>query len=437
MDANRLWDFNAEGSLLGSMLIEPECIGKVIEVVHDTEAFFKPEHQLLFDAMLLMYVERAKIDGVTLWSFLGAKGWISKLGGFLTLEKGGEEEAALEYFKRILDAVPSCANAQYYAKLVADKWEYRKLIAVSEQVQKVLDEYEDTPTMASRIQELVLGLQPPQTTDYSRMAAKQEIDNMLSTQTIIETGFRDVDKQVAFQPGDLVIVAGRPSMGKSSLAVNMVEQMAGKGHPGLIVSLETKREMITQRIMCRRARVNRRFVQELDKPKLVKAAQEIEALPIWVADRVGGLTGVVSLIRRLKRRQNLEVVCIDYLQLMSAGRKHDNRNQEISVISRTLKQTAVEENVLMIVVSQLSRGVEQRTDKRPHLADLRDSGAIEQDADWALLLYRADYYREKDAETDKVAEVNIAKARDGETGVVEMVFFPGYTSFETLSRAEE
>ena len=145
---------------------------------------------------------------------------------------------------------------------------------------------------------------------------------------------------------------------------------------------------------------------------------------------------MVSLIRRLKQRQNLEVVCVDYLQLMSAGKKHDNRNQEISVISRALKQTAVEEDVLMIVVSQLSRGVEQRTDKRPHLADLRDSGAIEQDADWALLLYRADYYRDKDKEKDGLAEVNIAKARDGETGIVEMVFIPELTSFETLSRAE-
>ena len=436
MDINRLWDFNAEGALLGSMLVEPECIDKVIEVVHDTEAFFKAEHQLLFDAMLLMFMERAKIDGVTLWSFLGAKGWITKLGGFLTMEKGGEEDAALHYFRRILDAVPSCANATYYAKLVADKWEYRKLIAVSEQVQKVLDEYEDTPTMASRIQELVLGLQPPETTDYSRIDAKREVDNMLSTQTIIETGFRDIDKQVAFQPGDLVIVAGRPSMGKSSLAVNMVEQMAGRGHPSLIVSLETKREMVTRRVLCRRARVNHRYTQPLDRPRLAKAAEEIEALPIWIADRVGGLTGVVSLIRRLKQRQNLEVVCVDYLQLMSAGKKHDNRNQEISVISRALKQTAVEEDVLMIVVSQLSRGVEQRTDKRPHLADLRDSGAIEQDADWALLLYRADYYRDKDKEKDGLAEVNIAKARDGETGIVEMVFIPELTSFETLSRAE-
>jgi replicative DNA helicase len=435
MDIKRLWDFNAEGSLLGSMWVEPDCIDTVIEVLVDTEAFFKREHQLIFDALLLMYTARAKIDGVTLISFLKSKGWLQEIGGYLTTDAKGAEDAAKDYLVRIINAVPNAANAQYYAGLVADKWEYRKLISVSEQIQTVLNEYEETAVMAERIQELVLGAKatlPVQ--NYKRINPRDEVDSMLSATEAIETGFRDIDAMVSFQRGDLVVAAGRPSMGKSSLALNMLEQMAARGHAGLIVSLETKREMIMQRMIARRARVNRRFLQALDRPKLMAAADEIGELPIWICDRVNGLSGVVSLIRRLKQRQNISVVCLDYLQLLDSGNRHENRNQEISIITRTLKQTAVQENVLMIVVSQLSRQVEQRANKRPHLADLRDSGSIEQDADWVLLLYRADYYRSQGEETDGLAEVIIAKARDGETGIVEMVFARHLTSFETLAR---
>ena len=436
MDYNRLWDYKAEGALLGSMLHDPDVIDQVIEVLPDTEAFFRLEHRLIFDALLLMFIERAKIDAVTLHSFLRGKGWLKDIGESCALE-GDAEIVAVEYIGRILQSVPSAANARYYAGLVADKWEYRKLIVVSEKIQKILNEYKDTSEMAQEMQAVVMDLQPKEySTDFQRLDPRQEIESMLTAEATIETGFRDLDKVINFQPGDLVIVAGRPSMGKSCLAVNMVEQMAKYKHVGLIVSLETKREMITQRIIARRARVNRRFITGGDRERLSQAAEELSELPVFVADRVGSLPSTLSLIRRLKQRQGLEVVCVDYLQLMT-GARTENRNQEISTITRSLKQAAVESNVLMIVVSQLSRKVEDRADKRPHLADLRDSGSIEQDADWVLLLYRADYYRDRDKPKDGLAEVIIAKARDGETGTVEMVFVPEYTSFETLSRVEE
>ena len=436
MDYDRLWDFKAEGALLGSMLHDAECVDQVIEVIAESEAFFKPEHRLIFDAIVLMFIERAKIDAVTLHSFLSGKGWLQEIGKAVSLDED-PNTAATKYIGLILQSVPSAANARYYAGLVADKWEYRKLIVVSEKIQKILDEYKDTSEMAQEMQAVVMDLQPKEySTDFRRLDPRQEIESMLTAEATIETGFRDLDKFISFQPGDLVIVAGRPSMGKSSLAVNMVEQMAQAGHIGLIVSLETKREMITQRIIARRARVNRRFITGADRERLSQAADELSGLPVFVADRVGGLPSVLSLIRRLKQRQGLDVVCVDYLQLMT-GARAENRNQEISAITRSLKQAAVESNILMIVVSQLSRKVEDRADKRPHLADLRDSGSIEQDADWVLLLYRADYYRDKDKPKDGLAEVIVAKARDGETGTVEMVFIPEYTSFETLSRAEE
>lgn len=437
MNIERLWSLEAETAVLGSMLIKPATIDLVLGHVADSEAFFAKRHQLIFDGIMLIYLDKHvwegdAIDAVTLRTKLKEKGWLFQIGEEISPQSESKELEAVRYLARILESVPSAANAEYYAMIVAEKWEYRKLVHMTDQIQKTLQENISVEQMGYRIQNRVLEASQTKMIESDRLQANEGASAIINQDaSVIPTGYYALDQKVVFSPGDVVIIAGRPSMGKSSLAVNMVDQMKV---PSLIISLETPGLMVSQRMIARRARVNRRYVTEIDYPEIKRAADEIKELPIWVADHCDNLSALLSLVRRMKKAHQIEVVVVDYLQLLTTSRRNESRNQEVSEISRSLKQIAVRENVLLIDVCQLSRKVEDRNDRRPRLSDLRDSGSLEQDADWVLLLYRADYYRKPNEEKDGRAEVIIAKARDGETGVVDLVFLPEYTSFENLAR---
>lgn len=432
LETNRLFSLEAEAGLLGSIMIDPPVLMRVVQVISGAEMFFKIEHQKIYQCMILLMLKREPIDAVSLRTALKAKGWLADIGDAYGLP---DELGGTKYIGQLLQSVPSSANAVYYAGVVADRYNYRQWIQVSEQIQNILQEHEETPVLAGKIQDLVLNQDVGGGQGYAKIDAKEAVEDMVSDKTAaIETGFRDIDTRVAFTPGDLVIIAARPSMGKSALATNIVQNMAVAGHGALIISLEMTAIAITKRLIARQARVNMRFLSDHCRDQIREAGEKVAKLPIYIAERVATVSQIVAMVGQVKAQHQIGVVVLDYIQLVAVHKATDSRNQDLAAISRQLKQIAMAENVVFLVVSQLNRQVENRADRRPRMSDLRDSGAIEQDADWILLLYRADYYRKPEDDIDGVAEINVAKARDGETGSVQMVFIPEWTSFENLAR---
>ena len=434
LDHKRLWSVEAEAAVLCSMMIEVECIPNVLSCLTDKEMFFLPANQMLFDAVTAMFIDETNIDGVTLRADLKRRGWLTEIGKEIDPQDSDAEHAGVMYIGRILQAMPHAANAVYYAKEVLERWNYRQAMSARDKISDVLQNYEPVAQMIAQIQEIVAELDASEEQVCQDMSGEEVMENIENPQDVIETGYRDLDAEVSLHRGELVIIAGRPSMGKSSLAVNIVQQMAEQGTSCLIVSLETKAGSITQRIMCRRAKVNHRYIEETVIAKLRVQVELVDKLPIVIADSVDTIGGVMSIVAKVKRSRGVDVVLIDYLQLLGTTGKYDNRNVEVAAISRALKRIAVREDVLMLVVCQLNRQVEQRNDRKPRMSDLRESGSLEQDADWIFLLYRADYYRDAKEDPDNIGELIIAKARDGKTGMVEMLFVPEYTSFETLTK---
>ena len=422
MDTNRLFSVSAEAALLGSIIVNPDCLLGVMDVLSGPEMFFMEEHKKIYTCLLGMFIQQQPIDGVLVRDALDNRGWLEEVGG-------------VDYLQRILESVPSSASAMYYADIVQKRHQYRHLITMSDKIQHILQEYDEVAVMTDKIKTLVLAQSIAERQEYAEIngleAALEMVDKPPSA---ISTEFRDLDRRVSFTAGDVVIIAGRPSMGKSALAVNIVQNMAKAGHGALIVSLEMMPVAITKRMIAREARINTRYIQDKDAVKIAEAAELVRQLPIMIAQHTTTVAQIMAVVAQIKASKGIDVVVLDYIQLLGVDKITSNRNQELSTISRTLKLIAMRQNVLVIVVSQLNRQVENRTDRRPRMSDLRDSGAIEQDADWVLLLYRADYYRKPGEKTDGLAEVRVAKARDGETGICEMLFTPEYTSFDNLHR---
>ncbi len=427
----------AEQSVIGSMLMDKEAIVIASEILHKDD-FYGKQYGILFEAMAELYNDGKPVDLVTLQNHLKEKDVPAEI-------------SSMEFIKDLITVVPTSANVKYYANIVSEKAVLRRLIRINEEIAnacyagKESTEYilEDTE---KRIFDIVQRRGMEDFTPISEvvMNALERI-NIASQQkgnvTGIATGFTDLDyKTAGLQPSDLVLIAARPSMGKTAFVLNVAQHVCFKlGMCAAIFSLEMSKEQLVNRLLSLESRVDSQAIRtgnmsDSDWDGIIEGAGVIGRSKIIIDDTPGiSISELRSKCRKYKLDHDLQIIIIDYLQLMSGSGRSDSRQQEISDISRSLKSLARELHVPVVALSQLSRAVEKRDDHRPMLSDLRESGAIEQDADVVMFLYRDDYYNK---ETDKknIAEVIIAKQRNGPIGTVELVWMPDYTKFANKAR---
>ena len=425
----------AEQSVIGSMIISRDAVAAAVEIL-TPEDFYQKKYGLLFQAMYDMFARNEEIDIVTLQNKLREMG-IS------------QEDSALENISSIVVAVPNTSNIKYYAQIVRDKSVLRSLIQANEEIEnECYADQTPVPEVLEHTEKKIFQLlQTKRTTEFTpireivlnSLQQIQKVSKAKSSVTGIPTGFTDLDKATAgMQPSDLILVAARPSMGKTAFVLNIAEYVAFKKDKCVaIFSLEMSKEQLVNRLFAMESRVNAQNIRtgnltDADWENLIEGAGIIGKSRLIIDDTPGiTLPELRSKCRKflLDKDKQLELVIIDYLQLMGgAGRGFESRQQEISDISRGLKALARELKVPVIALSQLSRAVETRPDKHPQLSDLRESGAIEQDADVVMFIYRDDYYHE-DSEDKGVAEIIIAKQRNGPLDRIRLVWKPEYTRF--------
>lgn len=428
----------AEQSVIGSMIMDREAIIVASEIILG-EDFYNKQYGVVFDTMVELNDEGRPVDLVTLQDRLKEK-------------DVPPEVSSLEFIRDLITAVPTSANIKHYANIVAEKATLRRLIHINEDIANTCyvgkDSLEDIlADTEKRIFDLV---QRRNTGDFVpiRQIVMNAMDNIERAShnkgnvTGVATGFLDLDyKTAGMQPSDLILVAARPSMGKTAFVLNVAEYVAFKqGKTVAIFSLEMSKEQLVNRLFSMESKVDSQHLRtgnlsDAEWEKLIESAGIIGKSNLIIDDTPGiSISELRSKCRKYKLEHNLEMIIIDYLQLMSgSGRSTDSRQQEISDISRSLKALARELHVPVVALSQLSRAVEQRIDHRPMLSDLRESGAIEQDADVVMFIYRDDYYN-KDTEKKGIAEIIIAKQRNGPIGTVELVWLPDFTKFANLQK---
>lgn len=431
----------AEQSVVGAMLMDKDAITTASEIISGND-FYQSAYGIIFDSMVELFNESKPVDLITLQERLKEKDVPA-------------EVASLEFVKDLVTAVPTSANVKYYAQIVADKSMMRKLIKLNEEIANTCYAgKESLEAVLEKTEKAVFDLlQKRNTGEY--VPIKQVVLDALDriekaskkkgTVTGIPTGFIDLDYKLSgLQPSDLVLVAARPSMGKTAFVLNIAQYMAFKKDKGVaIFSLEMSKEQLVNRLFSLESQVDTQALRtgnmkDSDWEKLIEGAGIIGKSNLIIDDTPSiSVSELRSKCRKYKLEQGLDVVIIDYLQLMtgSVGKNSESRQQEISEISRSLKGLARELNVPVVALSQLSRAVESRPDKRPMLSDLRESGAIEQDADVVMFIYRDEYYN-KDSEFKKQAEIIIAKQRNGPVGTVNLAWLGEYTKFANLSRQE-
>src|SRR5690242_10909639 len=435
-------NLDAEESVLGAMMLSPLAIGAVTESTSLTAGdFYRESHGHIFRAILTLYGKGEPVDAITVVDELDRAGTLDVVGGAERVH----ELAAL---------VPAASNAAHYGRIVSEMATLRGLIRAGNDIARLgFDRPGETVELVDRAEQIVFDL------SQQRVATEfAHIDELLkdSFETITKlyeagsditgtpSGYRDVDRLTSgFQAGNLIIVAARPSMGKSALALCMAANVAVRtGTPVALFTLEMSKAEVTQRLMCAEGKVESQRLrtgklQSDDWPRLTAACDKLAKAPIYVDD-TGSITmmEIRSKLRRLKMREpELALVVVDYLQLMTSGTSVENRVQEVSQISRALKVLARDLDVPIIALSQLSRAVEQRHDKRPILSDLRESGSIEQDADLVMFVYRDEYYNPEDTESAGIAELLLAKHRNGATGTEKLAFQKRYAKFADLAAA--
>ena len=431
----------AEMSLLGSMLLDPQVIGEVVQVIRGGDDFFKPAHGAVFDSIVELYDKYSRLDLVTLHQLLLDRGVLAEIGGE-------------DYLAELAMSVPSAAHAEYYARLVRDKAIIRQLIGIAGEI--IFDAY-NSPDAAQEILDTSENRIFHIAERYDTSSFSMLHDLLTETLKFVETdgptsgiltGFHDYDEMTGgLQNGELTILAARPAMGKTALALNIAEQIAsgivnrGEPCPVGVFSLEMGKGQLAQRLVSARAgvdvqRLRRNMINREELPRVRDACLELSRLPMLIDD-VAAITllQIRAKARRMKAKHNIKAIFVDYLQLISVGHRVESRQIEVSEISRGLKALARELDVPVVCLSQLNRGPENREGHWPRLSDLRESGSIEQDADVVLLLHREDYYHKEDSDYQptNIAELNIAKQRNGPTGVVKLQWESRTTRFNNLA----
>lgn len=433
-------NIDAEKSVLGSMLLDKEIIPSIIEILKKDD-FYRDDHREIFLAILDLFNKANPIDLITVSEQLKTRGSLDSVGD-------------IEYLSNLATSVPTTANAKYYAKIIEEKAILRKLIKASsdivnlgyeasEEVNYVLDKAE------KRIFDIlekrsVKGFSPIKDVLIETFNSLEELYNTKGAITGIPTGFLDLDYKISgLHNSDLILIAARPAMGKTGFGINIGQFAAVHGGiPVAIFSLEMSKEQLVNRMLSTEAMVDSQrmrtgTLEDDDWQKIARSLGPLSEAPIYIDDTPGTtIMEIRSKCRRLKMEKNLGLIIIDYLQLMQGRDKSESRQQEVSEISRSLKILAKELNVPVITLSQLSRAPEMRADHRPILSDLRESGAIEQDADIVMFLYRDDYYN-PETEKKNIAEVIVAKNRHGSTGIVELAWLGQYIKFANLEKFRE
>ncbi|MGQ9509508.1 MAG: replicative DNA helicase [Thermodesulfobacteriota bacterium] len=432
-------NIEAEQSVLGGILIENEAINRVMEIL-DPEDFYREAHRKIYHALIDLSERDEPADLVTTTNELRKKGELETIGG-------------ASYLAYLIDSVPTAANIEYYARIVKEKAILRKLIETSTEI--ITQSYEDRGDVEAFLDEAEKAIFeisekrvrpsffPLKEIVKESFKTIEQLYKKKELVTGVPSGFKELDRLTAgFQPSDLIIVAGRPSMGKTAFCLNVAQYAAIEGRiPVAIFSLEMSKEQLVLRMLCSEAqvegtRLRTGYLGESDWPKLTMAAGTLSDAPIFIDDTAAlSVLELRAKARRLKSEQGLGMIIVDYLQLMKGRGRAESRQQEISEISRSLKALAKELNVPVIAVSQLSRKTEERTGNRPQLSDLRESGAIEQDADVILFLFREEVYHRTEENRGK-AEVIIGKQRNGPIGKVDLAFLDRYTAFKDLYKGE-
>jgi replicative DNA helicase len=431
----------AEQSILGGILIENEAINRVTEIL-DADDFYREAHRKIFDALINLSERDEPADLITLTNELRKIDQLDSIGG-------------ASYLASLIDSVPTAANIQYYARIVKEKAILRKLIQTSTEI--ITQSYEDRGDVEGFLDEAERSIfeisekrvrpsfYPIREIVKESFATIEKLFRKKEAVTGVASGFKELDRMTAgFQPSDLIIVAGRPSMGKTAFCLDVAEYAAIYNKiPVAIFSLEMSKEQLVIRMLCSQAnvegtRLRTGYLNESDWPKLTIAAGSLSESPIYIDDTAAlSVLEMRAKARRLKADHGLGMVIVDYLQLMKGRARVESRQQEISEISRSLKALAKELTIPVIAVSQLSRKTEERTGNRPQLSDLRESGAIEQDADLILFIYRDEVYnRDPDNPNRGKAEVIIGKQRNGPIGKIDLAFLDKFTSFKDLYKGE-
>jgi replicative DNA helicase len=434
-------NIEAEQCVLGSILLRQQAMDKVVHLLNAHD-FYKPAHQVIFQAMLGLSEKSEPLDIITLSNALKDSHKLDESGG-------------PTYLATLTDIVPVSANLTYYGKIVRNKSILRQLIQTSSEIAgRCYEEQEDIDLLLDDVEKTVFDISSAKSNQaFFKMndiisQAFQNVEKLAERKELITgvpSGYDDFDRQTAgLQPADLIIVAGRPSMGKTAFAMNVAQNAAMLAKvPTAVFSLEMSKEQLAMRLLCSVGRVDSNRVRtghlkDSDWPKLVRATGMLSEAPMFIDD-----TPAISVLemraktRRLKIEHNIGLVVVDYLQLMRGRAGIDSREQEISDISRSLKAMAKELHIPVVALSQLNRSLESRTDKRPQLSDLRESGAIEQDADVICFIYRDEVYNKAPDNPNRgIAEIIIGKQRNGPVGTIRLAFINTITTFENLARQD-
>jgi len=432
-------NIEAEQAVLGCMLLDSDVIPTVTELIRSSD-FYREDHREICEAIIDIVEKAGPVDIITVAEQLQQRGTLEKVGG-------------IDYLASITSAVPTTANARHYAKIVEEKSLLRKLIKASQEISGMSYEgAEEAEFVLDKAEKTIFDIIERRSTQgfthikdvlletFNRL---EELYNSKSPITGVPTGFTDLDMKTAgLQNSDLILIAARPGMGKTAMALNIAQYAAVQKHvPVALFNLEMSKDQLVNRMLCSEVMVDSHKMRtgkldDEDWKKIARALGPLSEAPIYIDDTPGlTVMDIRAKCRRLKLEKKLGLVVIDYLQLMRGRGKTENRQQEVSEISRSLKILAKELNVPVVTMSQLSRGPESRTDHRPMLSDLRESGAIEQDADIVMFLYRDDYYN-PDSDKKNIAEVIVAKHRNGSTGTVYLKWFDKYTKFANLGKDE-
>ncbi len=431
-------NLDAERSVLGAILLRNDAINAAVEVLQPDD-FYREAHQLLLEHMIQLSERGAAIDLITLSEALDRADALEKVGG-------------PAYITRLVDGVPRTTNVEYYAQIVKEKSTLRRLIT---EAGRIAAEAYDADRDASEILDeaergifsiadarIGTGFTPLSALVDSALDTVEKLQQFKSLVTGVPTGFYDLDhKTSGMQPSDLVIIAARPSMGKTSFVINMAQSAALEhGKVVGVFSLEMSKEQLFMRMLTSEARVDSQRLRqgmllERDLPAIAQAAEKLSMAKIFIDDTASiGVLEMRAKARRLKAEHGLDMLVIDYVQLMQGRGRFENRQQELTSISRSLKALAKELHVPVLILSQLSRAPDARADHRPQLSDLRESGALEQDADVVMFIYREDRYKGPEDQDTGEAEIIIAKQRNGPVGTVKLAFISDYTRFENLER---
>lgn len=433
-------NIEAEMAVLGAMLIDENAASIVFETLQQ-DSFYKNSHRKIFECILDLYNAGQPIDLLTLQEVLNKKNLLEEVGG-------------VSYIANVANFVPTAANVEYHAKIVKEKAIMRSLIETSTMV--AMEGYKgerEADNLLDWAEKLFFDIAAKRIKVGFKALRELIGDSMKMIESLyqrkvhitgLSTGFVDLDEMTAgLQPSDLIIIAGRPSMGKSSFACNIAEHIAiYEKKPVAVFSLEMSKEQLVQRFLCSHAKIDIQkvrsgFLSDASWANLTSAAGKLYETPIFIDDTPGiSVLELRAKARRLFLQHHIKLIIVDYLQLMRSSAKVENRQQEISEISQSLKALAKELNIPVVAVSQLSRAPERREDFKPRLSDLRESGAIEQDADVVMLIFREELYNQKENNAG-LAELSIAKQRNGPTGTIKFTFLKEFTRFESYSRMTE